>query len=57
MSRYQVEAIVITHHYITVSADDEHEALKLAEQGVGDCESSAPEITFKPPKRLGDVDG
>lgn len=58
MNNYLVEIIVESHSFITVTAIDEHEALKLAELQIGEHgQPSAPELTYKPPKLLGGMDG
>ena len=58
MNRYLINVIVQTHHVITVKANDEHEALKLAERQIGEHgQASAPEFIYKPPKLLGGMDG
>jgi hypothetical protein len=58
MNHYLVEVIVTTRHSITVAADDEHEAQKLAELQKGEHgQQSAPEFTYKRPKLLGGTDG
>lgn len=57
MNRYQVEIIVEVRHFITVTADDTHEALKLAKLQRGEHgQPSAPVFSYKPPKLLGGMD-
>jgi hypothetical protein len=58
MNNYLIEIIAETRSFITVQANDEHEALKLAELQIGEHgQPSAPEFTYKPPKLLGGMDG
>lgn len=58
MNRYQVEIIAKVHSVITVTATDEHDALKLAELQRGELgQPSAPEYTYKKPKLLGGDSG
>lgn len=58
MNRYQVEVIVEVRHFITVKADDKHEALKLAKLQRGEHgQPSTPVFSYKPPKLIGGMDG
>jgi hypothetical protein len=51
--RYLIEVIEKITHSITVTALDEHEALKLAELQRGEHgQSSAPEFSYKKPRVL-----
>lgn len=58
MNRYLVEVIVEVRHFITVTAEDKHEALKLASsQRSEHGQPSAPVFSYKPPKLLGSMNG
>jgi hypothetical protein len=58
MNSYLVEVIEQTHHFITVTAPDEHEALKLAEAQRGEAgQSTAPEWSYKRPRLLENAKG
>lgn len=58
MNHYLVEVILTMRHRITVAANDEHEAQKLAELQKGERgQQSANEFAYKRPKLLGGMDG
>lgn len=55
MNRYMIEIIEKTSHFIVVDAEDEHDALILAEARIGECgQSSESEFVYLSPRLLGD---
>lgn len=58
MNNYLIEITETISHFLTVTAQDEQEALELAEAGCGEAgQSTAPELTYKHPRLLSNPKG